>query len=268
MAGDRDPTVKDMPRIAPTREDVATYRQRSGRGDGGGPTTGRLIGINLVLALLIGGLCAAGWFIVELQSALIGSQQQLEQADSRIAHLEKEMAFASQDLDESGNQMTFWESEIRKLWDVTNKRNRTWIIENQGTLEQHNKSIDVYGSDLRNLKASVASHDRALGAYDQVAARLAAMELGLNDLIEKQMDGTRRLQDLTDEVNASRILLDGLEDGLARRVESNEQALASNDSWRLSVNRKLSELEDRAVLGGGTLYVRSEPRIDAATSAP
>ena len=254
MAGDRDPTVRDMPKIAPTREDVATYRRRSGRADGGA-TTGRLIGVNLVLALLIVGLCAAGWFIVELQSVLITSHQQLEQAESRIALLEKEMQFTSKDIDESGketqNQMSFWESEIRKLWDVTNKRNRRWIIENQEILAGHNKSIDVYATDLRDLKASVASHDRALGTYNKVLERLAVMELGLNDLIERQVDGTRHLQDLTDEVNATRIVLDGLEVALARRVESNEQALASNDSWRLSVNRKLSQLEERLAGPGG-----------------
>ncbi|MEE9254362.1 MAG: hypothetical protein V3U43_05480, partial [Pseudomonadales bacterium] len=252
MAGDRDPTVKDMPKIAPAREDVATYRRRSERG-GGGATTGRLIGVNLVLALLIVGLCAAGWFIVELQSVLISSQQRLEQADSRIASLEKEMTFTSQGMDqtdrETQNQMSLWESEIRKLWDVTNIRNRRWITENQETLKQHDHSIDVYASDLRDLKASVASHGRALGVYGQVLERITAMELGLNDLIEKQVDGTRRLQDLTDEVNASLVLLDGLEDGLARRVENNEQAMASNDSWRLSVNRKLSEIEERIGFG-------------------
>ena len=254
MAVDRDPTVRDMPKIAPTREDVATYRRRSGRGDGGA-TTGRLIGINLVLALLIVGLCAAGWFIVELQSVLVTSHQQLEKADSRIALLEKEMLFTSNDIDESGketqNQMSFWESEIRKLWDVTNKRNRSWIIENQNTLAGHDKTIDVYAANLRDLKASVASHDRALGTYDKVLERLAVMELALNDLIERQLEGTRRLQDLTDETNATRIVLDGLEVALARRVESNEQALASHDSWRLSVNRKLSALEERLITPGG-----------------
>ena len=254
MAVDRDPTVRDMPKIAPTREDVATYRRRSGRGDGGA-TTGRLIGINLVLALLIVGLCAAGWFIVELQSVLITSHQQLEKAERRIALLEKEVQFTSRGLDETGketqNQMSFWESEIRKLWDVTNKRNRTWIIENQETLAGHNGTLDIYSANLRDLKASVASHDRALGTYDKVLERLAVMELGVNDLIERQVDGTRRLQDLTDEMNATRVVLDGLEVALARRVESNEQALASNDSWRLSVNRKLSELQERLVAPGG-----------------
>jgi septal ring factor EnvC (AmiA/AmiB activator) len=252
MAGERDPTVKDMPRIAPTRDDVASYRRRSGRGDG--PiSTGRLIGVNLILALLIIGLCAAGWFIVELQSVLVASQQQLEKAENRIAQLEKEIAFTTQDLDQSDkqtqDQMSFWESEIRKLWDVTNKRNRQWIVKNQETLTAYGKSIDSYGSELRDLKASVATHDRALGTYQQVLERLAVMELSLNDLLEKEVDGTRRLQDLTDEVNEARVVLDGLEDVLARRVEQNEQAIASNDAWRLSVNRKLSQLEER--LGPG-----------------
>ncbi|MEJ2132232.1 MAG: hypothetical protein P8Y95_11565, partial [Gammaproteobacteria bacterium] len=104
-------------------------------------------------------------------------------------------------------------------------------------------------SELRDLKASVATHDRALGTYQQVLERLAVMELSLNDLLEKEVDGTRRLQDLTDEVNEARVVLDGLEDVLARRVEQNEQAIASNDAWRLSVNRKLSQLEER--LGPG-----------------
>lgn len=252
MAVDRDPTVKDMPKITPTRDDVDSYRRRNRRSEGG--TTGRMIGVNLVLGLLIAGLCAAGWFIVELQSVLISSQQQLEKAETRIAQLEKEVAFATQDIDQSDketqNQISFWESEIRKLWDVTNKRNRKWITENQEAVAKHGKSIDTYAAEIRDLKAAVASNERALGSVDKVLARLSKLELGLNDLIEKQADSGHRLQDLTDEVNASRVLLDGLEDGLARRVETNEQAIASNDSWRLTVNRKLAAIEER--MGAGS----------------
>ena len=104
-----------------------------------------MIGLNLMLAVLVAGLVVAGWFIANQHQLLVEEAQALEDAKGRIAVLEDRLRVTDEALTETGQttneQINFWESEIRKLWGVTNDRNKKWIKENEAALAKLSKSL-------------------------------------------------------------------------------------------------------------------------------
>ncbi|MCZ6853350.1 MAG: hypothetical protein O7G86_05460, partial [Gammaproteobacteria bacterium] len=76
--------------ISPNPDDATGHRRGAGtrRGGSGG---GRMIGVNLILAVLVAGLVSAGWFIAN-QHQLLGKEQ-LAAADAseRIKRLENRL---------------------------------------------------------------------------------------------------------------------------------------------------------------------------------
>ncbi|MEQ9002113.1 MAG: hypothetical protein RIE74_00960, partial [Pseudomonadales bacterium] len=123
-------------------------RRRAGGGEGGGGS--RLVG-NLGLAVLAAGLLVAGWFIAEQYQQLQESDRSLADARARIEVMEDRLRTTDEALTETGantsEQINFWESEIRKLWAVTNDRNKKWIEDNQ-------KAIAALQQSLSGLEAT------------------------------------------------------------------------------------------------------------------
>ena len=125
--------MAERPRTAPTTistspEDAGGYRRGTGtrRGSGGGG--GRMIGINLILAVLVAGVVLAGWVISNQHQMLIAEQNAVAAAGARLKRLEDRTVTTDAALTESGqdtqDKLGFWESEIRKVWDIADKRNK------------------------------------------------------------------------------------------------------------------------------------------------
>ena len=99
---------------------------------------GRSVFLNAVMVVLVGGLVAAGWFIANQQQALIAEQARLTDANTRLQRLEQRLSATDTALSQGGEdtqeQLSLWESEIRKLWAVANERNKGWIKDNQKVL--------------------------------------------------------------------------------------------------------------------------------------
>lgn len=220
--------------ISAEPDDAAGYRKRSGGGSsagGSGDGAGRSIVSNIFMVLIIAALAVAGWFIANQHEQLRASGAELENANQRLLLLEDRLKATDEVFSEVGQETTkeidYWESEVRKLWDVTNKRNKTWIEENQRSLKTVTASIAALKSDVEELQPGL---ERALDA----AGKQQAILDQLSD-IEKQM---RQIAD-----NAA-----GAKQGvnsLTSRVTESEQGLAAFDAFRLQLNRRLSDLERR-----------------------
>ena len=155
------------PSISPSPEDAAGYRRSgSGRkrasGKDGGP---RMIGINLILAILVAGLVMAGWFIANQHQLLNAEQAELTSSQARIAVLEDRLRITDEAMTNTGQdtkeQIGFWESEIRKLWSVTNERNRKWIKDNEAAVKKQAQALSTLQTSNTNLSASVGRHESA-----------------------------------------------------------------------------------------------------------
>ena len=232
------PSISAAPEDA-RRRPAATSRRRD---SGGG---GRLIGFSLALAVLAAGLAAAGWFIANQQRLLTEEQHRAADANTRIEALEERLRMTDQVMSESdaetGEQIDFWDAEIRKLWAISNDRNKKWIQDNQRLLQSQKKTLQTLDSTDKSLKSTVARHEQALGRQQEVADQLAAIELQLQRVLRGQ-------RDLVDKVNAATQTVAGMNSS----VDGHEQAIAAIDSYRRQFNTRLVDIEQRLdALGSG-----------------
>ena len=197
---------------------------------------------HFLVVIPIIGVLAAGWFIFSQQEQLEKAQQALTDAEQRIVVLESRLRLTDEILTESdadtSEQMSFWESEIRKLWDMANKRNRGWIETNRANLQKLTNSVSGIESTLQTLQGSVASIDASMGKQQEVADLATALDMRVQRL-------TRDQRDLVDKVNAASQIASSLKAGLESRVKENEEAIQAFDAHRAQINTELRELRDR-----------------------
>ena len=207
------------------------------------PTKGpRLLGMNLILAVLVAGLVVAGWFIANQHQLLLEEQKALASAEERLVVLEDRLRVTDEVMTESGEEtqekIGFWESEIRKLWAVSNERNRKWIKDNEANLEKTRKALEALQVSNRDLVSAVGRHETAFAQQSAIIDQLASVDLQLQQIIKAQ-------RDLVDKVNTSQQSVASLQAGLSNRVKDNEQAVAAIDAYRLQLNTRLADIERR-----------------------
>ncbi len=229
------------------RSRTPSARRRSGASGG----DGRMIGINLILAVLVAGLVIAGWFIANQHELLTSQAGSLEAAQARIAHLEDRLRLTDETLmdteKDTEEQIGFWESEIRKLWAVSNERNRKWIKDNEAALAKLTKALDALKASNRDLGAAIGRHEAAFAQQQAIIDQLTSLEISIQQLASTQ-------RDIVDKVNSATQSVASLSAGLAGRVRENEQAVAAFDAYRIQVNTRLADIERKIDnLTGATL---------------
>ena len=191
-----------------------------------------------VFALLVAlvGVAGCGWLYVKLEQA----QKIVNLADARIVELEKQLAMTG---DESVASMTAvqaklkWaDSEIRKLWGVSNDRNKKSISDNLSRiegLEKLSKGVDAkIQSAIKNTSADIKV---------------------LNELVDAQQSAFTRVENSANaqvakitQLNESLAQLQKMDAALQKRVAANEEAMQSVDAFRRSVNQQLLQLRGSA----------------------
>lgn len=219
------------------RRGAGTSRRRGG-GDGGG---GRLLG-NLVLAVLIAGLAVAGWFIAEQYQRLQNEADSIADARSRLGVLEDRLRTTDEALTESGEstsgKIDFWESEIRKLWAVTNERNKKWIEDNQKAIAVLQKTLAGVEATNREIQGTLGRHESSFKRQQEVIDQITSVQIQLQQISRSQ-------RDLVERVNAAQQSVAQMQSGLVNRVKENEQAVAAIDAYRLQLNSRLADIERR-----------------------
>lgn len=252
---DRSPQTSSL---SANPDDSAGYR-RGGKGSGGTSRRrpsgssggGRMLGINLILAVLVAAVVVAGWFIANQHQLLTAQKKTLDAAESRIAMLEERLRMTDETLIDSekdtDEQIGFWETEIRKLWAVSNERNKKWIKDNEAALAKLSKAVAAIEASNRDLGTAVGRHEAAFKQQQAIIDQLTSLEISI-----QQMANTQR--DIVDRVNSASQSVASLKAGLAGRVSENEQAVAAIDAYRVQVNTRLADIERKiANLTGATL---------------
>lgn len=212
----------------------------------------RSVGQYLILAVLVAGLAISGWFIANQHRLLAEESRALADAKDRIAVLEDRLRVTDEALTETGEttneQINFWESEIRKLWAVTNDRNRKWIKDNEGAIAKLSKSLSGMEATDRDIKGTLGRHESAFAQQQSMVDQLTSMEIQMQQVLRSQ-------RDLVDKVNSAQQSVASLQSGLSNRVRENEQAVKAIDAYRLQLNNRLADIERRlsSLAGAGTL---------------
>ncbi|MCZ6460458.1 MAG: hypothetical protein O6766_13980 [Gammaproteobacteria bacterium] len=230
------------PSISASPDDAAGYRRTGRRRSSGGDSGPRMIGINLILAVLVAGLVMAGWFIANQHQMLTKEAQDMATAQNRIAVLEDRLRITDEEMTNTGQntreQIGFWETEIRKLWTIANERNRKWIKDNEAGLKKQAQTLASVQASNTEMNASVGRHESAFRQQQEIIDQLTSVELQLQQIHSAQ-------RDLVDKANAAQQIVASLQAGLVNRVSDNEQAVASMDGYRVTLNSRLSRMERR-----------------------
>ncbi|HCI09716.1 MAG TPA: hypothetical protein DFK55_03010, partial [Alcanivorax sp.] len=95
----------------------------------------------------------------QMETRMGMSSEQLENLQARLSatdeSLDQSAGKLRETLDNQNKAIDKNEDEIRKLWDVSNKRNKEWIQENQKTVQSLRDSLKSNDSALAGLKKTV-----------------------------------------------------------------------------------------------------------------
>ena len=200
--------------IKPERPDLSSNRRARKTGGGG------FLFSSLVLILnSIGLIILFLWFF-----NTSGNQQQAGQNFvERISVLEERLAEKDQQInilsEEVEADLKFVNKEIRKLWDLSNKRNRKNISENLNSIESLNEKIE-----------SIDKKDEVLSAQQ----RALTLELA-------------RIKNIQDNIN---IQLDDFDDSAPNETASDkladiQESIDSFNAYRVQVNQSLLNLREQ-----------------------
>ena len=200
--------------IKPVRSEALDNRKK--RNIGGSS----LLFISLLGLINLGGLVILGlWFF-----NASGYQQETGQSFvQRISFLEEEIssikAVNEESIDSLEEQTKFIDKEIRKLWDLSNKRNR--------------KNIDSLTIQLTEVNESF---EKLFKSNNSILAKQRARALEIAKLEKVQADFKIKLTNLNALSESSDI---------SEKLKSQEEAIAAFDAYRKQVNRALLELEEK-----------------------
>ncbi len=163
-------SMQELPKMVPDREDIASRRKAppEERKPSKPPTPEKPLMLWLLLLVFAVVLGFVVWQNFQLTLRLDETTQNLQLSDARISVMEGQLSATDENLvmNESNIkiQLTNHMSEIRKLWDVTNKRNKVWIEDNQAAIAALQTDVEAKNKTLINTLAGVEKDAKGLAA--------------------------------------------------------------------------------------------------------
>ena len=153
-----------------------------------------------------------------------GSQQQAGNSFiERISLLEETISIQSNKVDDlietNSQDLKFINKEIRKLWDLSNKKNRKDISQNLNSIESIEETLESLDKEYKTLSAKQRSLNLELAK------------------LEKMQEKVSQSLDL---VNPS-----SQDDDIEERLDDLEEATKSMDRYRTQVNQSILSLKEK-----------------------
>ena len=202
----------NKPDIKPLRSETFSNFKRNNVGGG-------LLMIYLIGTInLIGVILLATWFFntsgnqQETGQGLIQRLSILEEKMENQININKELVSS---LDED---VEFINKEIRKLWDLSNKKNR--------------RNIEIQTSQIKDLSIEMEKFKKEVNS---LSAKYRALNLELAKSDKLKLKIVNRLDKLEGSSLGS----------VEERITSQEEAIISFDAYRLQVNKTLISIQER-----------------------
>jgi chromosome segregation ATPase len=271
--------IGDMPRMVPDRDDIRTRHStapsepkvapKAKEPPSSGGQSWVMVTLLIVAGISIGYLALQQYSLAQLLNSY---EERLELADERIVSLEQALTQTDESVAMNGTAINaqfkaikaeaeFQMSEIRKLWDVTNKRNRVWIEENQQALKKQTDAVGALIKTVGTVEAAQKAESGTLAALQtQVAdekAKIAEFATSLESVEGDIGTVNRAIESLINSNVEERILTLTLtqENLLAEQgqitnsvseqstqVDDMLVTLKSIDAYRLETNRRITTL--------------------------
>lgn len=277
----KTPIGDDMPRMVPDRDDIrrrsqpspekkptAKPREKAKEPATQGPSWVFVI-LLVVAGVAIGALALQQYSMSQLLNSY---EERLELADDRIVSLERALTETDESVSMNGtainaqfkaikSETDMQMSEIRKLWDVANKRNKTWIEENQAALEAQQETLTGLTTQIAALEAGQDSDEQRLAQlsgqleaeqsrFEQMSASFAEFETELSDMsaaVEEALQNNyeERILSLTltqENLLAEQGTLESNIRGNRSDLDELQSTLNAIDTGRQETNARLSAL--------------------------
>jgi len=278
----RDDDNIEVPNFGPAGDDrsaPSSMRPRSGDTPVTAPapkSSGGGIIQSLVMVILVVAVSVLGYFGFEMYQS---QQATFEKAQAQIVQLEGLLKEAEQGAAESGEELQGnvsslesvlkqkdkqLDSEIAKLWDLANKKNKPLLEKQAKELAALKKSLAAQEKAVKSLKSQVASQKKQISAQKKQLAGISTLKKELSaelakaakltsrvetemrtssQLVQEQVDelaaAQRKLKDRVAKVEAKSTA------ELARKVNINEQAIRAFDGTRRQLNQDLLQVRQK-----------------------
>jgi len=203
-----------------------------------------LVWFMFFLLLIVIGIC--GWLgqqVLQLQQQQAASSNALQLERSRVESISAQVHETGSSFVETGNvlesKFKFFDSEIRKLWDVANKRNRKGIEANKTQLAKTAKSTQSAQTKLKTLETKQVAATKATG---KLSKQLASENTALRATVEAQNE---QLLIMEGEMELLQQRLKNVPNNLVVRVENNEEAVQAIDASRQQLFKRISQIQQQ-----------------------
>ena len=196
----------------------------------------------LVLVAALGGTGA--WQFYEMQQVLEDTRVQLQNARDNLSQVTGEVSATGKNLNQSDSsirsELKVVNSEIRKLWDISNKRNRQWILINKDNVVKATKQADSAAAEADKANKAIAGLSKELKDANQ------SLKTMNSEQVAAQSEVTTNLQALGKQLEAlqSQLAQQKKQNAeLEQRIRDQSEAVKSMDNFRQQVNRQIHQLE-------------------------
>ena len=175
--------------------------------------------LGVVFVLLLAGILFLSLWVSELsrESSSLNSD-----IDSRLSILEGQLQLAdstsTEFLSDINTQLQFLDKEIRKLWDLSNKKNKV-------SIEKITIDLSKQSNLLKEIAITQTNDQKNINTINSKSIRLQSLVSSLSKSNQKNI----AMQDKLDELNKSILLL--------------EETVQAFDSYRRQNNKLLQELQ-------------------------
>ena len=180
-------------------------------------SSGLFLGVVFVLLLI--GILALSLWVSELSKASNNINSKIE---SRLSILEEQLQLAdstsTEFLSDINSQLQFLDKEIRKLWDLSNKRNKV-------NIENLTQDISKHSAALKEIARTQTNDQANINAITKESKKLITV---IDELSQANRDNLN-IQNKIAELNKSILLL--------------EETVQAFDSYRRQNNEMLQEMQ-------------------------
>ena len=175
--------------------------------------------LGIVFVLLLTGILGLSLWVSELSKASNSINSKVE---SRLLILEEQLQLAdstsTESLSDINSQLQFLDKEIRKLWDLSNKRNKVKIAE-------LNQDIEKQTNALKELAATQTNDQKNINAIQQESQKLSILVDELSRSNKENLNTQNKIADLSRSI----LLL--------------EETVQAFDAYRKQNNELIQELQ-------------------------
>lgn len=223
--------------------------------------------IMLSLAVFVIMSVAMGYMYNRMQTLQQSLLQVQENSSQQVESLQDNFS------KEGGNvedKFKFLDSEIRKLWDVSNKRNKAAIEQNNnrlsvlqkkidGSINQNKAAVASMSAEVDLLKTQQSKANKMDGSLLALESQIEVLKVGqanMEKTLKKEQQNMAALESTLKQVSnqvggaSSADSVTGLQNKLTtlsaqlqERIQTNEQAIKAIDAHRAQVNRNLERMQ-------------------------